>query len=324
MVQQLDIRLFHAINSWCGNWFLDSIVNVEERLFLINGGIILLAYWWLWFEGDEKLQARQRPLLVCVLLSSIVALFVARGLADALPFRLRPMYAGIPYNAPSMHIVSDYEKWSSFPSDHAAMYFALALGVFMLWRALGVLLLIYAAVWISLPRIYLGLHYPTDIAVGALIGLSVAWAASRIARGRFFERIVVGPLLKLEYNWAPLFYALAFGAALELAGLFADIRDVVRSSDFLFKLSFVKGMCLAVFCVVLAAMLVEVLRRRVQSVSRAARPIPFGNSRSPEPAAAGGLAGPLDWGRGALLHARPPSAPALASSLPEKPHGYIR
>ena len=269
MIEKFDLYLFHAINGWCGHWFLDNLVNVEERLYLINGTIVLFAYWWLWFEGGETRRAAQRRILISMLLAGIAALFVARGLADVLPFRVRPMFAGIPYNPPSMHIVSDYENWSSFPSDHAAMYFALALGVFMLWRAMGAMLMTYASVWICLPRVYLGLHYPTDIIAGAAIGMAVAGTAFLIARGRLFDRIVASPLLRLERNCTPLFYALVFGAAVEIAALFADIRDLVRHSGFLFQLGFAKGACLVIACVAIIAFFAKILRRRIQFTSTA-------------------------------------------------------
>ena len=59
----------------------------------------------------------------------------------------------------------------SFPSDHAVAAFAIACSVALLaGRRPGVLLLVAATV-IAISRVFVGLHYPGDVAGGALIGL---------------------------------------------------------------------------------------------------------------------------------------------------------
>ena len=65
----------------------------------------------------------------------------------------------------------------SFPSGHTCASFAAA-GVY--WRMLpkrcSIPLLILAAM-IAFSRLYVGVHYPTDVLAGLLIGLLAAWAA---------------------------------------------------------------------------------------------------------------------------------------------------
>lgn len=58
----------------------------------------------------------------------------------------------------------------SFPSGHTAAAFALALATFgaVAWLAP---LLILAAVLVAYARMYLGVHYPVDVAAGAAIGI---------------------------------------------------------------------------------------------------------------------------------------------------------
>ncbi len=73
---------------------------------------------------------------------------------------------------------SDY----SFPSGHTCASFAAA-GVY--WRMMpkkyGVPLLILA-VLIAFSRLYVGVHYPSDVLGGLLIGLFAAWAAWKIQK----------------------------------------------------------------------------------------------------------------------------------------------
>jgi undecaprenyl-diphosphatase len=62
----------------------------------------------------------------------------------------------------------------SFPSGHAAAGFAgaLVLGA----HAPALAPLFYAlAVVVSLSRVYLGVHYPSDVAFGGLLGILIAW-----------------------------------------------------------------------------------------------------------------------------------------------------
>ena len=62
---------------------------------------------------------------------------------------------------------------NSFPSDHASVAFAVAFAVLMFHRRLGVLL-IAIAVGVGLDRIFVGVHYPVDVATSVLVGLGAA------------------------------------------------------------------------------------------------------------------------------------------------------
>jgi len=64
----------------------------------------------------------------------------------------------------------------SFPSGHATLYFAFAFVVFHFNRRWGYWFIAGAAV-ISIARVMAGVHYPTDIIAGALIGWSAAWVS---------------------------------------------------------------------------------------------------------------------------------------------------
>ncbi len=67
----------------------------------------------------------------------------------------------------------------SFPSAHAAWFFALALIVWYADRTWGAWLFIFA-IGNGLARVYAGVHWPTDIIGGAVIGMAVAWAVHRL------------------------------------------------------------------------------------------------------------------------------------------------
>jgi undecaprenyl-diphosphatase len=71
------------------------------------------------------------------------------------------------------HLLSAPSPDPSFPSDHAAAAFAIAFAVLAFSRRAGTLLLA-AATLIGLSRIALGLHYPSDVLAGMVVG----WAAA--------------------------------------------------------------------------------------------------------------------------------------------------
>lgn len=69
----------------------------------------------------------------------------------------------------------------SFPSDHAAASFAIAVSVLLVSRRAGSAFLVAAGA-ISMARVLVGLHYPGDIAAGALVGTAAALAVHHLAR----------------------------------------------------------------------------------------------------------------------------------------------
>lgn len=63
---------------------------------------------------------------------------------------------------------------ASFPSGHAAWGMAGAVAGTRIWRPLGWFLWPFG-VLVAVSRVYLAVHWPSDIAVGAMVGLACAW-----------------------------------------------------------------------------------------------------------------------------------------------------
>ena len=77
-------------------------------------------------------------------------------------------------------IIAEQSTWS-FPSGHAAASFACAFILARFFPKRGKLAYIPAAI-IALSRIYVGVHYPTDVIAGAVFGTLVGWAACAVLR----------------------------------------------------------------------------------------------------------------------------------------------
>ena len=97
----------------------------------------------------------------------------------------------------------------SFPSDHAAAAFAIAFCVlaFSRWAGVGFL---SAATLIGLSRIALGMHYPSDVLAGLLVGWAAALLVVQLGRPTI-ERVtafagrvsdpVVAPVWRRAASW---------------------------------------------------------------------------------------------------------------------------
>lgn len=142
---------------------------------------IVCASWFVRAGSGEN----RRLAVYTATMSAAVALLIAAAISAA-------------YDHPRPFVVrSDVVKLiphgsdSSFPSDHATAAFAIAAGIGLYRARLGVMLLALAFS-IAFARVYVGVHYPVDVAGGAALGILVAFAVW-LARPllRWLDRAVV-------------------------------------------------------------------------------------------------------------------------------------
>jgi undecaprenyl-diphosphatase len=209
------------LNEFMFRWpVLDQVAEWVVKADIVKFLPMVLVVCWFWFDSTPK-QAVNRPILVELLLTSFAALFIARFLALLFPFRERPVFD------PDLQLLIPFEPglrtWSSFPSDHAIVAFAFAAFFFRLSPVVGLWACFHATVIICLPRLYFGLHYPSDVIGGALIGFALALAASHL-RGR---QAVTGFFLGVERKYSAMFYTIGFFTLFEIAEMFESVRGIV-------------------------------------------------------------------------------------------------
>jgi undecaprenyl-diphosphatase len=100
--------------------------------------------------------------------SLALAVVVAHFVSSAVD-RPRPFVA----HAATIHAFIPHAADPSFPSDHSTAAFAVATAVALRMRPLGAVLLVLAAV-LAAGRVFLGLHYPSDVVAGAGLGAAAA------------------------------------------------------------------------------------------------------------------------------------------------------
>lgn len=149
--------------------FMEAIVG--DYLVPVFGSLVLVG---LWFSGDSA--SRYTNQLVTI--TGTMAVGFANGLTIAVNgmwFRDRPFV-----NA-DLDLLFYRPTDSSFPANVAAVGFALATAVFIRHRRIGLVLYFLASLW-GFARVYSGVHFPTDILGGALIGLAAALLATLVVR----------------------------------------------------------------------------------------------------------------------------------------------
>ena len=161
-IANIDHSLFYFINQNCANPVLDFLCplardkNTWLPFYIIGGLMVLYRYRWMG---------------LCMVICAVLAIVLSdqsSGFVKHFIHRLRP--------CATEHVRLLVEHCSdtfSFTSNHAANHFAIAVFLSLVFRRfkwLTYVLIIWAG-FISLSQVYVGLHYPADIAGGAVIGV---------------------------------------------------------------------------------------------------------------------------------------------------------
>ncbi len=171
---QIDCWIFTLINSTLANPVGDRIwplITDYDKLLIVR---IVLVVVWLWLVIRGGTRGRTVAFLL------IPVLFAADQLSSSLikPWvdRLRPCHTvdGVPM-VQHVHLLVSCGPGKSFPSSHSVNNFAVATLFTYYYRKIGPYVYGWAAV-IALSRVAVGVHYPSDILGGALIGTLVSFA----------------------------------------------------------------------------------------------------------------------------------------------------
>jgi undecaprenyl-diphosphatase len=73
----------------------------------------------------------------------------------------------------AVHPLIAHKPDASFPSDHATAAFAIAVAIWLRSRTVGAVAIVFAAL-LAVGRVAVGVHYPGDVAAGALLGTAAA------------------------------------------------------------------------------------------------------------------------------------------------------
>lgn len=217
----IDLEVLYFFNSFAQQWpEFDLFVRALSQINLFKGGVFITLLWFLWFS----LKQVRIPLIVTVI-GSMATMAITRTLALTLPFRFRPRHdETLNFMLPHGSKLAEMQGNSSFPSDHAALFFALSTGLFLANKKAGMFAYLYTLVFICSPRIYLGLHFLSDIIMGAMIGIAMILLFQMIEKKVKYSAY----LIKVEEKQPGIFYSLFFLLSFQMATMFEESRTITR------------------------------------------------------------------------------------------------
>ena len=166
-LERADESAFVWLNGWVGRFPLfDRIVEltVSDYLVPLTMSLLLLG---LWFAGHSNAHRENNQLGVMTAILSVAAVNLIVELLNDFFYRPRP------FEDLEVNLLFYMPTDSSFPANPAAFGFALALGV-LIWNKRVGLVLLAPAVLFSLSRMYAGVFYPLDVIGGAAVGVASA------------------------------------------------------------------------------------------------------------------------------------------------------
>jgi undecaprenyl-diphosphatase len=156
-----DVSLHH---HWVGTLFSDI-----EKISIPLMVVITAALWFFSRPGGDRKWKLASGSGFAAAALAYVAAFVIHHLWS----RPRPYV--------SHHISHPWSNVTdpSFPSDHTTVSFAIAFAVLAFDLPAGVIFLVIAAI-IGVGRLFIGAHYPSDVAAGIVVGLIAAGVVVRL------------------------------------------------------------------------------------------------------------------------------------------------
>ncbi|SPQ00568.1 conserved membrane hypothetical protein [Candidatus Sulfobium mesophilum] len=166
---EIDTSLFFLMNGNLQNSLLDVVMP-----FVTNNSKIIFLPLLAWVLVRERSKAW----------SYVVISILAVAFADAGGAVLKNLFARTrPCNAlDGVHLLVGCSKSFSFPSNHSSNAFAFATAFWLLRKDIATWVFLFVAAVIAFSRVYVGVHYPVDIAAGAAFGAGCAYAAERLFR----------------------------------------------------------------------------------------------------------------------------------------------
>ncbi len=165
----VDVAIFRFINSGLANPITDKLMP-----FITDVTHWYLVYVMLWFiilfKGGKYRIGLAIGMIILVICSDQISSNLLKNLFD------RPRPCKVLEN---VHLLVTCTDSFSFPSSHAVNNFAAAMFFTIFYRHLKWILFSVATL-MALSRIFVGVHYPSDVVGGALIGILIGYLLAKI------------------------------------------------------------------------------------------------------------------------------------------------
>ena len=184
LLSNLNIFSFYWINHGLDNRFFDFLRPLITDFGSILAWFIVLGLMFIW--GGQRTRKIAVLGVAALILANVVVYSLKFFVAEPRPF----------LTLANVDLLVHAEETYSFPSGHAASSFAAAFIIGCKYRlkikektySLFYPLMIFAAV-VGFSRIYIGVHYPYDVIVGAIIGIVSGYLVLKLWNHDLTERI---------------------------------------------------------------------------------------------------------------------------------------
>lgn len=160
----LDTLLFFTIHSLAGKGIVGDFLIIFFGTYFIY--IVLIIFLYFAYCAYKK---RRNVATLTPYLGALVASVVSYGVVDAIRLFYHHARPFVTFNI--QHLLTDSAY--SFPSAHTTVLFALATATYFFNKKLSYFIFI-AGVIVGFARIAGGVHYPSDILGGMLIGIATS------------------------------------------------------------------------------------------------------------------------------------------------------
>lgn len=168
MMQQTDFRILDWIQANLRSPWLDWLA--PKITFLCEKG-----WFWILLTLIFLIWKKHRRCGITMLIGLLLGAVIGSVLLKPLVARPRPCWIN-----QDISILIPIPKDYSFPSGHSLISFVSSVILLLYDRRIGIPAVILAA-FIALSRLYLYVHFPTDVLTGTLLGILLAFLATRIA-----------------------------------------------------------------------------------------------------------------------------------------------
>jgi undecaprenyl-diphosphatase len=171
----IDYGMLHDATQWAASqfWSRSAAYFGAEWLILL----IPVTLYLLWRHPDSQVRRHGPQKAVVIATVAVVITLALKTLITLMYIRERPFITHPDLLAMTLRGVDP----ESFPSGHAMIAFAAATSVWLSgYRRVGVFLFLLALI-VAISRVLVGVHYPSDVLAGAVLGWLCAWYLHREA-----------------------------------------------------------------------------------------------------------------------------------------------
>ncbi len=166
-IEKLDIFIAGFVSSYLNTPLLDNVMIFVTRLadsgavWIITGALLLCF-------------KKTRRCGFVMLISLLCAILISEYLLKPIFMRPRPFEI-----LENIRLIIPKPSGASFPSSHTTTSFAAATVLFRYNKSYGIYALTLAF-FVAISRVYLGVHFFTDILTGAILGTAIGFISYRL------------------------------------------------------------------------------------------------------------------------------------------------